>query len=241
MLILIIIIIIILMHLVHPCMLVLVIFLQSMLRRLLFPALVAPAMTTWTPLRSRSPLLSSFRCRCISACKSYTDLSTVCQRERQIEIRGGSRTCSASFFRTQLVLMFAAVTLTLKTRLMAVPSLWPPGHIPWRKLPFETFYVSCSVDNSCFPHILYLGVRPHPQLAHPHWSQWRPQRVQDTVTHAKQRQVIGRSCLCVGHANKQTHISIWYILYQINTIYISVVGHDKIKYYVFYSLKIRCK
>lgn len=51
--------------------------LQSLLRRLLFPALVAPAITTWTPPRSRSPRLSSFRCRSISACRSHTDTSTM--------------------------------------------------------------------------------------------------------------------------------------------------------------------
>lgn len=51
--------------------------LQSLLRRLLFPALVAPAITTWTPPRSRSPRLSSFRCRSISACRSRTDTSTM--------------------------------------------------------------------------------------------------------------------------------------------------------------------
>lgn len=51
--------------------------LQSLLRRLLFPAFVAPAITTWTPLRSRSPRLSSFRCRSISACRSLTDTSTM--------------------------------------------------------------------------------------------------------------------------------------------------------------------
>lgn len=51
-------------------------FLHRVFRRLLFPAFVAPAITTCTPLRSRSPLLSSFRCRSISACRSHTDLST---------------------------------------------------------------------------------------------------------------------------------------------------------------------
>lgn len=51
--------------------------LQSLFRRLLFPALAAPAITTWTPLRSRSPRLSSFRCRSISACRSRTDTSTM--------------------------------------------------------------------------------------------------------------------------------------------------------------------
>lgn len=60
------------------CLLVYLSFLQSVFSRLLFPALVAPAMTTCTPLRSRSPLLSSFRCRSISACRSHNDLSTVC-------------------------------------------------------------------------------------------------------------------------------------------------------------------
>ncbi len=63
------------------CALLYLVLLQSVLRRLLFPALVDPAMTTWTPLRSRSPLLSSLRCRSISARRSHTDLSTA-QRQR---------------------------------------------------------------------------------------------------------------------------------------------------------------
>lgn len=49
---------------------------HSALSRLLFPAFVAPAMTTCTPLRSRSPLRSSFRCRSISARRSNTAPST---------------------------------------------------------------------------------------------------------------------------------------------------------------------
>lgn len=65
--------------------------LQSVFRRLLFPALVAPAMTTWTPLRSRSPLLSSFRCCSISACRSHTDLSTVWVRGWGVAGRLGLR------------------------------------------------------------------------------------------------------------------------------------------------------
>lgn len=51
-------------------------FLHSRLKRLLFPALVDPAMTTCTPLRSRSPLRSSERCFCISTCSLDTAVST---------------------------------------------------------------------------------------------------------------------------------------------------------------------
>lgn len=51
-------------------------FLHSRLKRLLLPALVDPAITTCTPLRSRSPLRSSERCVCISTCSLDTAVST---------------------------------------------------------------------------------------------------------------------------------------------------------------------
>lgn len=58
---------------------------HSVFSRLLFPAFVAPAMTTCTPLRSRSPLRSSFRCRSISAWRSNTAPSTVRARRDPIK------------------------------------------------------------------------------------------------------------------------------------------------------------
>ena len=59
-----------------------------MLSRLLFPALVAPAMTTWTPLRSLSPRLSSFRWPSTSLCRAHTHPSTG-GRERDRGETGG--------------------------------------------------------------------------------------------------------------------------------------------------------